>query len=206
MNFLKGLPKLEIWTASDPLRLATRMTQLYESMDETTMLRYARGRAQLPRELWHKLDDPVPTREDTYRSFDFGAPIDETKTRLVACSYGQYTGDLARICQQMVDETPGLRIQLLDFEQIKPVKLDKLKVFLLSADGILIAEENSGPGPLADAILPWLYYKGAKMPVLSRHLPRCPIHQGTRAEQLERYGLGDAFILRALRALYEGAN
>lgn len=204
LNFLEAVPNLEIWAASDPQRLASRMDRLYRELDHPVMLRLARGRATLPEDLQANYDDPAPASSETYRRFDFGS---ETATeRFVALSYGNYVGDVARAVQAFVLKYPELQVTLLDVEKLKPLELAEIRAELTNAKGILIAEENSGPGPLARGIVPYLYGAGLQIPLVCRHLPKEPIEQGSRAEQLMDHGL-DADSLRGdLESLYEGGR
>lgn len=203
LNFLASIPNLEIWTASDPQRLAARMDMLYRDLDHPVMLRYARGKATLPQELQAKHDDPAPSSEISYRRFDFGQ--DASGKPLLVLSYGNYTGDVARAVRAFVMKHEA-HIILLDIEKLKPLELDELRTDLMHAEGILIAEENSGPGPLTRSIVPYLYEAGIHVPLICRHFSEEPIEQGTREEQLKGHSLDAESLMRDLESLYEGRH
>lgn len=203
LNFLEAIPNLEIWTASDPQRLASRMEVLYRDLKGPTMLRLARGKATLPEEMQAKFDE-TPTAAETNRRFELGSA---TATKyFVALSYGNYVGEVGRAVQAFVRKYPESHVTLLDIERLKPLELHDFSEELREADGILIAEENSGPGPLTKGIVPYLYEEDVRIPMICRHLPKEPIEQGSRAEQLSNHRMDADGLLRDLESLYEGGQ
>lgn len=201
LNFLDAIPNLEIWTASDPQRLASRLDTLYRELDHPVMLRYSRGKASLPKELQAGYNDPALPSDMTHRRFDFGN--ESGSKHFVVLSYGNYVGEVAEAVRAFV-LTYDVHVTLLDIEKIKPLQIHEFSDELMQADGILIAEENSGPGPLTRGIVPYLYETGLQIPLVCRYLPDQPIEQGSRTEQLTRHTMDPKSLVRDLESLYEG--